>query len=75
MFRLSDGSAVRVPAAVVEDRSGELALGVRPEKIRLLEPTRTFRPGYNRFPARSTHASYLGVSTQYIVRLSPTAIA
>ena len=33
-FRLGDGSAVRVPAAVVHDRSGDMALGVRPENLR-----------------------------------------
>ena len=68
-FKLSDGSPVRVPAAVVQDRSGNLALGVRPEKIRLLEPKDEPPAGYNRVPGTIAHASYLGVSTQYIVRL------
>ena len=69
VFRLSDGSAVRVPAAVVQDRTGDLALGVRPEKIRLLEPKDDVPAGYNQVPGTIDHASYLGVSTQYIVRL------
>ena len=68
-FRLGDGSAVRVPAAVVQDRSGDMALGVRPEKIRLLEPKDESPAGYNRVPGTIAHASYLGVSTQYIVQL------
>jgi spermidine/putrescine transport system ATP-binding protein len=68
-FKLSDGSTVRVPAAVVQDRSGTLALGVRPEKIRLLEEKDESPAGYNRVPGTIAHASYLGVSTQYIVRL------
>jgi spermidine/putrescine transport system ATP-binding protein len=68
-FRLSDGSAVRVPAAVVHDRTGDMALGVRPEKIRLLEPKDESPAGYNRVPGTIAHASYLGVSTQYIVQL------
>ena len=68
-FKLSDGSGVRVPAGVVQDRSGALALGVRPEKIRLLEPKEELPAGYNRVPGTIAHASYLGVSTQYIVRL------
>ena len=68
-FRLSEGSAVRVPTAVVQDRTGSLALGVRPEKIRLLEPKDESPAGYNRVAGIIAHASYLGVSTQYIVRL------
>ena len=32
-FKLSDGSTVRVPAAVIQDRTGTLALGVRPEGV------------------------------------------
>ena len=64
-------SAVRVPAALVEGRAGDVALGVRPEKIRMLEPDRRRRPpATTACPARSRHASYLGVSTQYIVTLA-----
>jgi spermidine/putrescine transport system ATP-binding protein len=58
-----------VPASVVQDRTGTLALGVRPEKIRLLEPKDESPEGYNRVAGTIAHASYLGVSTQYIVRL------
>jgi len=68
-FRLADGTAVRVPAALVEGRDGAVGLGVRPEKIRLLEPGTDVPPGLNRVPGTVTHASYLGVSTQYIVTL------
>jgi spermidine/putrescine transport system ATP-binding protein len=68
-FKLSDGTAVRVPVAVVQDRAGTLALGVRPEKIRLLEANDESPAGYNRVSGRIVHASYLGVSTQYIVQL------
>lgn len=68
-FRISDGSTVRAPAAVVQDRVGTLALGVRPEKIRLLEPKEVSPAGFNRVPGTIAHAAYLGVSTQYIVQL------
>jgi spermidine/putrescine transport system ATP-binding protein len=68
-FKLSDGSAVKVPAALVQDRAGGLALGVRPEKIRLIEPKDDVPAGLNSVPGTVAHASYLGVSTQYIVRL------
>ena len=69
-FRLGDGTAVRVPAALIEGRAAEkLALGVRPEKIRLLEEKDEVPTGLNRIPGTISHASYLGVSTQYIVSL------
>jgi spermidine/putrescine transport system ATP-binding protein len=68
-FRLADGTGVRVPAALVEGRDGALALGVRPEKIRLLEKTDEIPSGMNHLPGTIAHASYLGVSTQYIVAL------
>lgn len=70
VFRLADGSAVRVPLQLVEGRSGALALGVRPEKFRLIEPSKDIAPGLNRLRGTIADASYLGVSTQYIVRLA-----
>jgi spermidine/putrescine transport system ATP-binding protein len=70
-FRLADGSAVRVPASLVaDDVDGKIALGVRPEKIRMLELTKEVPAGLNRLPGVVSHASYLGVSTQYIVTLA-----
>lgn len=69
-FRMADGSPVRVPAAVLEGRSGAVALGVRPEKIRLFEPADEIPPALNRLPGTIADASYLGVSTQYIVTLA-----
>jgi spermidine/putrescine transport system ATP-binding protein len=68
-FRLADGTAVRVPRTILEGREGALALGVRPEKIRLYEPSRDVPAGVNRLSGTIVDASYLGVSTQYIVGL------
>lgn len=68
-FRLADGSRVRVPATLVEGRGKSVALGVRPEKFRMIEPGKDIPAGLNRVPGVVTHASYLGVSTQYIVTL------
>jgi spermidine/putrescine transport system ATP-binding protein len=68
-FRLGDGSACRVPAALAAGRQGRIALGVRPEKIRLTEPDKDIAAGLNRLKGVIAHASYLGVSTQYIVQL------
>jgi spermidine/putrescine transport system ATP-binding protein len=69
-FRLADGSAVRVPTALVEGRGTAVAIGVRPEKFRMIEPSKDIAPGLNRAPGTVAHASYLGVSTQYIVTLA-----
>jgi spermidine/putrescine transport system ATP-binding protein len=68
-LRLTDGSGVRVPRTLVEGRSGVIALGVRPEKIRLHETNDSVPAGSNRLTGTIADASYLGVSTQYIVKL------
>ena len=68
-YRLSDGTAVRIPKALVESQPGAVAIGVRPEKIRLAETTTTIADGLNRLAGTIADASYLGVSTQYIVAL------
>lgn len=69
-FRLGDGTAIRVPAALVDGREARVAIGVRPEKFRMIETTKEVPAGLNRVPGVVTHASYLGVSTQYIVTLA-----
>jgi spermidine/putrescine transport system ATP-binding protein len=69
-FKLADGSAVRVPAALVEGRGAQVAIGVRPEKFRMIETSKEVPGGLNRASGVVSHASYLGVSTQYIVTLS-----
>ncbi|HUQ44843.1 MAG TPA: ABC transporter ATP-binding protein, partial [Candidatus Limnocylindria bacterium] len=69
-FMLGGGTVVRVPTAILEGRTGPVALGVRPEKIRLFEPDKDIPDGLNRVAGCTiSHASYLGVSTQYIVSL------
>jgi spermidine/putrescine transport system ATP-binding protein len=69
-FRLADGTSVRVPQALLDGRdSNAVALGVRPEKIRMFEPEKDVPAAFNKVPGTVTHASYLGVSTQYIVTL------
>jgi spermidine/putrescine transport system ATP-binding protein len=69
-FKMADGSPVRVPAAALEGRGSSVALGVRPEKIRLFETKDDIPAGLNRLPGTIADASYLGVSTQYIVTLA-----
>lgn len=69
-FHLGDGSAIRVPLTLVEGQTGSFAVGVRPEKIRLFETKDEIPAALNRAPGTIADASYLGVSTQYIVSLA-----
>jgi spermidine/putrescine transport system ATP-binding protein len=57
--RLEDGTVVRAPAA--SGRNGPVAVGIRPEKIRL------GRTDENALTGEVTERAYIGVSTQYIV--------
>jgi spermidine/putrescine transport system ATP-binding protein len=68
-LRVADGTTMRVPKALMEGHSGPVALGVRPEKIRLWQAVDEIPAGSNRLAGTITDASYLGVSTQYIVKL------
>jgi spermidine/putrescine transport system ATP-binding protein len=56
------GVEVRVPAGELRGRSGRVAVGVRPEKIRLGPEE------LNRLDGRVTEVAYVGVATQYVVR-------
>jgi spermidine/putrescine transport system ATP-binding protein len=68
-YKLADDTLVRVPAQLVEDHKGQVAIGVRPEKIRLSEPSVETPAAMNRLTGVISDASYLGVSTQYQVAL------
>jgi spermidine/putrescine transport system ATP-binding protein len=59
VVRLADGTEVRVDLA---GRSGEVAVGVRPEKIRLGEG------GANRLEGRVRETAYVGVATEIVVQ-------
>jgi spermidine/putrescine transport system ATP-binding protein len=64
--RLADDSTVRVPRGLVDGHE-RVAIGVRPEKIRLHEANAAVPSGHNRLTGVVKDASYLGVSTQYQV--------
>ena len=64
--RLDDGSVIRAPAA--EGRQGPVAVGIRPEKIRI------GRTDENALTGEVTERAYIGVSTQYIVSTPHGAI-
>jgi spermidine/putrescine transport system ATP-binding protein len=59
--KLSDGTLVSVPDGALRGRTGEVAIGIRPEKIRPLAGER------NELSGVVTESAYIGVSTQYIV--------
>ncbi len=63
---LQDQTRIRVPAALL-DGDGPLEVGVRPEKIRLHEVGEAVPAGHNHLQGVIRDASYIGVSTQYIV--------
>ena len=64
--RLSDDSRVRAPLASTNGHV-RVAVGVRPEKIRLREASEAAPTGHNELTGIVKDASYLGVSTQYQV--------
>jgi spermidine/putrescine transport system ATP-binding protein len=59
--RLDDGTVVRVPNEALRGRSGRVAVGVRPEKIRLGHGEE------NRLSGRLLETAYVGVATQYVL--------
>ena len=66
IVRLSDGTAVRVPA--LDGRTGQVSIGVRPEKVRLGSGEE------NRLVGEVRESAYIGVSTQYVVDTTVGAI-
>ena len=62
---VSDDTRVRVPKALVNGHES-IQVGIRPEKIRLSEPDKAPEGG-NVLHGVIRDASYIGVSTQYIV--------
>jgi spermidine/putrescine transport system ATP-binding protein len=59
--RLDDGTEMRVPAEALNGRTGRVAVGVRPEKIRLGHGEE------NRLSGRLLETAYVGVATQYVL--------
>jgi spermidine/putrescine transport system ATP-binding protein len=66
--RLDANAEVEVSAEALAGRSGRVAVGVRPEKIRFGAEE------LNMFEGRVTERSYIGVSTQYVVETPHGAI-
>ena len=66
---LDGGMQIAVPHAALGGRTGRVAVGIRPEKIRVgdAEP--------NRLTGKVSESAYIGVSTQYIVETTAGAIS
>jgi spermidine/putrescine transport system ATP-binding protein len=67
--RLADGTEVTVEPDALEGRGGEVAVGIRPEKVRLGDA------GENRLDGRVAEVAYVGVSTQYVVETAAGSIS
>ena len=65
-IRLADDTRVRAPRALVGD-TANVSVGVRPEKIRMHDTEAEPPTGHNHMAGVVRDASYLGVSTQYLV--------
>jgi spermidine/putrescine transport system ATP-binding protein len=65
----ADGIEIRVPPSALAARAGRVAVGIRPEKIRLGRDG-----GDNRLAGTVRERAYIGVSTQYIVETPPGPI-
>jgi spermidine/putrescine transport system ATP-binding protein len=59
--RLEEGTDVRVPREALNGRTGKVAVGVRPEKIRVGHAEE------NRLTGRLLETAYVGVATQYVL--------
>jgi spermidine/putrescine transport system ATP-binding protein len=59
--RLDEGTEVRVPPEALNGRTGKVAVGVRPEKIRVGHVDE------NRLTGRLLETAYVGVATQYVL--------
>jgi spermidine/putrescine transport system ATP-binding protein len=66
--RLRDATRVRIPRELTVGLR-RIEVGVRPEKIRLREPEEPVPDGLNTLSGVVRDASYLGVSTSYIVEV------
>ena len=64
--RLADDTRVRAPRSLVGDHA-TVSVGVRPEKIRLHEADVEPPSGHNHLTGVVRDASYIGVSTQYLI--------
>ncbi len=66
IIRMADDTRLRVPAALLNG-AAQVEVGVRPEKIRMASADEAIPEWHNRISGIVRDASYVGVSTQYVV--------
>jgi spermidine/putrescine transport system ATP-binding protein len=66
---LDGGIEIAVPQQTLAGRTGKVAVGIRPEKIRIGEADR------NQLAGTVRESAYIGVSTQYIVETTAGAVS
>ena len=64
--RLVDDTRIRAPRGTLA-QAQTVSVGIRPEKIRLHETSAELPSGHNHLSGVVRDASYLGVSTQYLI--------
>ena len=67
--RLADDTRIRAPRGILAGAQ-TVSVGIRPEKIRLHEISAELPSGHNHLSGVVRDASYLGVSTQYLIEAS-----
>jgi spermidine/putrescine transport system ATP-binding protein len=65
----TEGVRLAVPAARSHATADAAHVGVRPEKIQIVQVESAVPDGHNRLDGVVTDASFIGVSTQYLVRM------
>lgn len=60
-IRLDGGAEVKVSSGALQDRPGRVAVGIRPEKIRMGDGQ------LNTLTGKVFESAYVGVSTQYVI--------
>jgi spermidine/putrescine transport system ATP-binding protein len=67
LAQLGDDARVRVPSGLIDGHEA-IEVGVRPEKIRMHKTDEDIPSGANELQGTVIDASYLGVSTSYVVQ-------
>jgi spermidine/putrescine transport system ATP-binding protein len=67
LAQLADDARVRVPSGLIDGHEA-IEVGVRPEKIRMHKTDEDIPSGANELQGTVIDASYLGVSTSYVVQ-------
>ncbi len=68
LLRTHDGQPLHAPTSALGGRSGDVRVGARPEKVRIVALEEPAAAGENRLRGRVVEGAYLGIYTHYLVR-------